>query len=609
MTLQATFRAAVLGRFRARVRLCGRPGCALALAAALATIPFAADRSSALSGAGSAAVTSGAVATSVTLEVVDNPGSDPFSIREYPTGSAGEVEPSAVIAGANSGLDQPFGIAVDSAGNIYVANVGGNAISEYSRRDGATPIALIAGSMTGLSESAGVAVDRSGGIWVVNASAATVTKYAPGTNGDLPPIATLAGLGTGFGIPFAIAADNNGDIYIGDLLASSVSKFAARADGNVEPIMTISGGRTGLSEPVAIALDAHGNIYVANNNANSITRYAAGAIGDATPLATISGPGTGLNLPSGIAVDDAGDIYVANAGAGTITEYAAGSDGDAVPIVTIAGARTGLTAPRGIAIAPSPTATGVAPTPTATPSARPSPTPTPIRTATPAATSAPVGTPAPTSSSGGRLRLSSTSIEFPSIGAGTKPVARKLTIGNSGRRMLVGSLDSSLLSKPFRLTGGAGAFALAPHRVKALVVWFAPVSPGTFTGTIGLTSNDPLSRAVSVLLSGTGLPGKLWMPDALDFGNVAIGKQKVLPLRIGNAGPGVLHCAVDVSGLGAPFAAISGAGQFTISSGQVHKVKVRFNPGSRGRFSGILTISSDDPGRLPATVTVTGAGV
>ena len=46
------------------------------------------------------------------------------TVTVYPAGSSGNATPSATIAGSNTGLDEPQGIAVDAGGNIYVTNYG-----------------------------------------------------------------------------------------------------------------------------------------------------------------------------------------------------------------------------------------------------------------------------------------------------------------------------------------------------------------------------------------------------------------------------------------------------------------------------------------------------
>jgi hypothetical protein len=277
------------------------------------------------------------------------------SITVYAAGANGNATPTATIAGGNTGLNFPFGIARDGAGNIYVTNQFGNSVTVYAAgaSGNATPTATIAGGNTGLNCPFGIARDGAGNIYVANLCRNTITVYAAGASGNATPTATIAGGNTGLQGPAGIALDGAGNIYVANEgLPSSITVYAAGATGNATPTARIAGGSTGLNFPVGIARDGAGNIYVANEGGNSITVYAAGANGNATPTATIAGDNTGLFVPVGIALDGAGNIYVTNPGAGgpqSITVYAAGANGNATPTATIAGGNTGLFGPTGIA--------------------------------------------------------------------------------------------------------------------------------------------------------------------------------------------------------------------------------------------------------------------
>src|SRR5439155_7390472 len=85
------------------------------------------------------------------------------SITVYAAGASGNVTPAATIAGGNTGLGSPAGIALDGAGNIYVANSGGSITVYAAGANGnATPTATIAGGNTGLNSPTLIAVVPSG---------------------------------------------------------------------------------------------------------------------------------------------------------------------------------------------------------------------------------------------------------------------------------------------------------------------------------------------------------------------------------------------------------------------------------------------------------------
>ncbi len=322
------------------------------------------------------------------------------TVTVFPAGSNGNVAPSATIAGSNTGLSDPRGIALDANGNIYVANYdastvtvypagsngnvapsetidspgvtglaldargniyvtsGGDALSVYppGSNGNVAPSATIAGSNTGLNDAWDLAVDATGNTYVANGNAVTV--YPPGSNGNVAPSATI-GSNTVLSNPGGIALDFYANIYISNR-NNTVTVYPAGSNANAAPSSTVGGAKTGLNFPTGIALDASGNIYVANDGsenggADAITVYPAGSNGNVVPSATIDGSKTGLDFPAGIALDSSGNIYVANdgsedGGTDTVTVYPAGSNGNVAPSATVSGSNTGLDDPQGIAL-------------------------------------------------------------------------------------------------------------------------------------------------------------------------------------------------------------------------------------------------------------------
>src|SRR6266581_804323 len=297
------------------------------------------------------------------------------SITVYAPGASGNATPSTTIAGSNTGLSWPWGIARDAAGNLYVANSwsssGSTSITVYTAgaTGNAAPIATIAGANTGLSGPTGLAFDPAGRLYVTN-DAGSVTVYAAGASGNVAPIATIGGSSstdnTGLNYPVGIARDRAGRLYVTNPGPNTVTVFAAGASGNATPATTIStispANQTGY--PTGIALDPAGNVYVTNNQYRatgsgiypSVTVYAPGAGGTAAPTRTITGAHTGMNGPVGIARDAAGNLYVANAGnsccglGNSITVYGSRATGNATPSAMITGGSTGLNRPVGIAL-------------------------------------------------------------------------------------------------------------------------------------------------------------------------------------------------------------------------------------------------------------------
>jgi hypothetical protein len=161
-----------------------------------------------------------------------NSGS-PGSVTVYGPSADGNVPPiRAIPANDTTKLDSPVGVALDGTGKIYVTNdgsIGGKPDSIFiyapSSDGSVAPIATIAGPNTQLKLPQGIAIDSDGTIYVANVGnleelppdatryddrpradpADSITVYAPGSSGDVAPIARINGSLTGLGHPRGIA--------------------------------------------------------------------------------------------------------------------------------------------------------------------------------------------------------------------------------------------------------------------------------------------------------------------------------------------------------------------------------------------------------------------
>jgi uncharacterized protein (TIGR03437 family) len=241
-------------------------------------------------------------------------------------------------------LDVPSGVAVDSAGNLYIADaqnhrirkvasgkiwtVAGNGLPGYSGDGGPAARAQLAGP-------SGVAVDSAGNLYIADKGNSRIRKVTPGGT-----ISTVAGNGvpgySGDGGPAAsaqlnspsgIAVDAFGVLYIADSLNNRIRKVAL--DGTISTVAgTWTNGYSGdggqafyaqLAYPNGVALDSTGNLYIADSLNNRIRKVASNGI-----ISTLAGGGSGdvgdggpatgvqLNYPTGVAVDSAGSVYVAD---------------------------------------------------------------------------------------------------------------------------------------------------------------------------------------------------------------------------------------------------------------------------------------------------------
>jgi trimeric autotransporter adhesin len=275
-------------------------------------------------------------------------------------------------------FSQVVGLALDSAGNLYLADGWNHRIRRIDRSSGV--IATVAGGGTSTSDGVpateaevawpeGVATDSDGNLYIVtinslayrvDASMKTIRKIAGSTygfSGDGGP-ATAAQLGNPEGV-FVDAARN---IYIADTNNHRIRRIDA-ASGI---ITTVAGsGPTGsnyggfdgdggaataarLNQPTGVAVDVEGNLYIADSENNRVRRVDAesGIItsfagnGNPTFLGD-SGPATAAllsidrpyGLPGGTAVDAAGNLYIADSGVQRVRRV----DATTKAITTVAG--------------------------------------------------------------------------------------------------------------------------------------------------------------------------------------------------------------------------------------------------------------------------------
>ncbi|MEV6426347.1 serine/threonine-protein kinase PknD [Nocardia sp. NPDC051463] len=221
-----------------------------------------------------------------------------------------------------TGVSLPTGVAVDTAGNIYVTDIGNDRVVKLAAGE-TTPTPL---PFTGLKNPQGVAIDTAGNIFVTDTSNNRVVKLAAGETTPTPlPF-------TGLKDPRGVAVDTAGDVYVADRSNDRVVKLAAGASAPT-PLPF-----TGLKDPQGVAVDTAGNVYVTELGTERVVKLAPGASAP-TPL-----PFTGLKDPRGVAVDTAGDVYVIDWGNEWVVRLAAGaSTPTTLPF-------TGLKNPQGVAV-------------------------------------------------------------------------------------------------------------------------------------------------------------------------------------------------------------------------------------------------------------------
>ena len=253
-----------------------------------------------------------------------------------------------------AGLGAPNGVAADTSGNVYIADtlnnairkvsngvittVAGNGISGYSGDNGPAASA-------NLNSPYSVAVDTSGNLYIADTVNNVIREVANGV------IATIAGNGkqgnagdggpatsASLNAPQGVAVDATGDVFIADTGNSVIRKIvngtiSTVAGTGLTGYIGDGGPATGaaLNLPTGVAVDLGGNLYIADSGNEAIREISGGVISTLAGNGTAgylgdNGPANGAEFrtPSGVAVDAAGNVYVADHGNSAVRKISGG---------------------------------------------------------------------------------------------------------------------------------------------------------------------------------------------------------------------------------------------------------------------------------------------
>ncbi len=280
----------------------------------------------------------------------------PIGTNWVVTTLAGLAGVAGIADGTNSAarFNEPYGLAVDTNGNVYVADAVNETIRQVTPVGTNWVVTTLAGKAGSSGSSDGtngaarfnypedVAVDTNGNIYVADGNNNTIRKATPvGTNWIVTTLAGKAGTtgsadGTNgaarFDSPSGVAVDSAGNLYVDDFYNNTIRKVTPVGTNWVVTTLAGKAGIAGSADgtnsaarfngPNGVALDSAGNVYVTDINDNIIRKVTP--VGTNWVVTTLAGKagfagsadGTGsavrFNGPSYVAVDRAGNLYVSD---------------------------------------------------------------------------------------------------------------------------------------------------------------------------------------------------------------------------------------------------------------------------------------------------------
>ncbi|HTT41381.1 MAG TPA: choice-of-anchor D domain-containing protein [Burkholderiales bacterium] len=513
--------------------------------------------------------------------------------------------------GADVGqFNDPSGISIDPAGRIYVMDTGNNRLVRMDDMSG-TNWTEMSGTGSGVGQFAqyvaAVAFDASGRIYLADTGNKRIVRMddMSGTNWTTLTQSPVIGIYIySFGSPIGVAVDASGRIYVADASLPSVIRVDDMTGANWTSISLGSG-----ATPHSIAIDSSGMVLVGGGGAQIVDSM-AGVLSSASALTQAYGPyyvfgATPVPVssppPSAINFSAASLTFAQNVGTSSAPQ-------------TVTIANFGGSPLNGLKVSTS--GSGFSATNDCSSPLTPGSTCTISVWFTPVVAGTVTGSLTVNDDSGNlgptqivplngtgtapAAALTPASLSFSSQAAGTVSTARTVSLQSAGTGPL--QVSSITVTPPFSQTNNCNA-SLVPGASCTIAVSFAPTVVGSASGTVTIADNAGIQ---TVGLTGTASAPVSLSATSLSFGTLALGNtSSARTVTVTNR----LNVTLNISGVTAsgPFAVASNTCGSSLTPGAKCVVGVTFTPVALGSASGVLTIG-DDAVTSPQTVTLSGTG-
>jgi sugar lactone lactonase YvrE len=249
------------------------------------------------------------------------------------SGIGGFADGIASVAQFN-GID---GLAVDTAGNVYVADTNNHRVRKISP---AGVVSTLAGSTQGYANGtgtaarfnnpSGVAVDAAGNVFVTDTFNYRIRKITPAgvvstlAGSGIAGFANGSGTAAQFNKTYGIAVNDAGSIFVADALNHRIRKITASGvvttlAGSVYGYANGNGTAAKFSYPYGITVDATGTVYVTDAEDNRIRKITIAGMVSTLAGSGIGGFADGIGTtaqfinPCGVSVDAVGSVFISDA--------------------------------------------------------------------------------------------------------------------------------------------------------------------------------------------------------------------------------------------------------------------------------------------------------
>lgn len=189
--------------------------------------------------------------TSYTLILCTSATAQTLLIPNFGGSNVYQVTSNGVANQFLGGLNQPFGLAFDASGNLYISEPGANMILKRS------PSGIVSTFVSGILGPGELAFNQNGDLFVTSAGYGEIDEMAP--NGDVTSFAT------GLSYPYGLAFDIHGNLFVSNYANNTIDEITS--SGVVSTFSTYSG----LDQPTGLAFNNKGFLFVANYGGPTFT--------------------------------------------------------------------------------------------------------------------------------------------------------------------------------------------------------------------------------------------------------------------------------------------------------------------------------------------------